>query len=127
MGIWLFDENERQSALNVLESILSGNSDDEGDVLENNSAQLKSISVSDLLGGNDKEKSPSILEILSKAKTTKWSLERAILDNFDGNLTASTSLKSFTNSDYEILQENPQLLAPLHQKLAIENNNKKRT
>lgn len=139
MGIWLFDEKERQLALKVLQSILTGNSEDEeaeeDDQSSNNSAQLKSISVADLLGANEKEKPPSILEILSKAKTAKEttkeptnepvkSLENAILDNFEGNLSASVSLESFTSLVCEFLQETPQILAALHRKLT---NNKKRS
>lgn len=42
MGIWIFDEKERQSALNILQTLLSPNTSD--------TAQLKPISFTDLLG-----------------------------------------------------------------------------
>ena len=137
MGIWLFDEKERQLALNVLQSILSSDpfSDSENSTEtteinnSSNSSQLKPISVTDLLGNNKKSESkskPSILEILSKAKIAHnptpvdshetRSLESKILMNFK-DLPQSTSLKSFINSVCQFLQTNPQLLASLHRQL----------
>lgn len=162
MGIWLFDEKERQLALNVLQSKLNGaaedageggkveevvdvNDDDDDVVLSNDShdtrtlhdtptqTQLKPISVTDLLGSNDNKSSPSILDILSKAKRSTStatstatstsapssnSLDTFIVDEFK-DLPSTTSLKSFTNSVCHFLQENPQLLASLHRQLTI--------
>lgn len=146
MGIWLFDEKERQLALNVLQSKLNSSdsdSDDEDSFVNNsddnigdksgNNTQLKPISVTDLLGGN--KSSPTILDILSKAKISQPSpapnhhqtqqqpspsssspLETAICDKFNG-LSADTSLKSFTNSVCQFIQANPQLLASLHRQV----------
>ena len=145
MGIWLFDEKERQLALNVLQSKLKGEAGEEGkgveqvelegdDVVLNHNAhntnntqtQLKPISVTDLLGSNDNKSSPSILDILSKAKVSTVipssnSLDTLIVDKFK-DLPSTTSLKSFTNSVCQFLQENPQLLASLHLQLTIDKN-----
>lgn len=156
MGIWLFDEKERQLALNVLQSILNGQSDSDSDddtedsfvnsadnsfnnadntitiAASKNStpSQLKPISVTDLLGVS--KSSPTILDILSKAKVSNpapshqqpepsdssqsSTLETAICDKFK-DLPAETSLKSFTNSVCQFIQANPQLLAALHSQL----------
>lgn len=146
MGIWLFDETERQLALNVLQSLLtkvvdSEESDDESEQEQQASPQqMKPISVTDLLGttsssssssNSKKEKTPSILDLLAKAKikddaTTATSpsltsLEAAISDKFR-DLPASTSLKSFTNSVCQFIQSNPQLLTTLHRDLINRNN-----
>lgn len=133
MGIWLFDENERQLALNVLQSILSDSPKDADGTEDYESVQitqnwhLKPINVTDLLG--NKTSSPSILELLSKAKVEKEEsimkidLESAIVDKFN-HLPPSTSLNSFTNSVCQFLHANPQLLASLHRQLT-QNNNKK--
>lgn len=151
MGIWLFDEKERQLALNVLQSKLKGEAGEEGKGVEevelegddvvlnhnthnfnnahnthNTQTQLKPISVTDLLGSNDIKSSPSILDILSKAKVSTAvpssnSLDTLIADKFK-DLPSTTSLKSFTNSVCQFLQENPQLLASVHRQLTIDKN-----
>lgn len=134
MGIWLFDEKERQLALDVLQSKLNGTEvDSDHDIEDNDSAntsstaQLKPISVTDLLGGSKASSSssptptPSILDILSKAKMPKStsrpsSLETEITENFK-DLPSETSLKVFTDSVCLFLRSNPQLLASLHSQL----------
>jgi hypothetical protein len=136
MGIWLFDEKERQLALDVLQSKLNGTeADSDHDIEDNDSAntsstaQLKPISVTDLLGGSKASSSssssptptPSILDILSKAKMPKStsrpsSLETEITENFK-DLPSETSLKVFTDSVCLFLRSNPQLLASLHSQL----------
>lgn len=127
MGIWLFDEQERQLALNVLKDLLEGNSatdqsdeeeEEKRDKLTNENVQLKHISVTDLLGGGKNlGKSPSILDLLAKAKVNEesqpTSLDDSILKHFQ-NSPVPASLKSFTNSVCQLLQSNPQLLAALH-------------
>ena len=126
--------------MDVLQSKLKGDFDDDDTVEEivvhddKASSQLKPISVTDLLGNNNSSSSPSILEILSKAKVAKSqqsqqteqpevthpepqsSLETLIMDKFK-NLPSETSLKSFTNSVCQFIQTNPQLLASLHRQL----------
>jgi hypothetical protein len=136
MGIWLFDEKERQLALDVLQSKLNGTeADSDHDIEDNDSAntsstaQLKPISVTDLLGGSKASSSssptptptPSILDILSKAKMPKStsrpsSLETEITENFK-DLPSETSLKVFTDSVCLFLRSNPQLLASLYSQL----------
>lgn len=127
MGIWLFDEKERQLALDVLQSKLNGTETDSDHDIEDNvsTAQLKPISVTDLLGGSKASSSPtptpSILDILSKAKMPKSasrpsSLETEITENFK-DLPSETSLKVFTDSVCLFLRSNPQLLASLHSQL----------
>ena len=127
-------------ALQVLETILSGAEDSSSDSDSQSPRHLKPISVNDLLHTvNKQEKTPNILDLLSKAKVREDqecikgshafsnsidSLDSAILDHFTSSpLQPVTSLKSFTSAVCTFLQENPQLLAALHRKLA-ENQNK---
>lgn len=139
MGIWLFDEKERQLALNVLESLLNNSEESEIEDEQSGSAhhtqtQLKPILVTDLLGTTGKkEKTPSILDLLAKAKikdeassnsagntavtNVAQTLESAITERFK-DLPPSTSLKSFTNSVCQFIQSNPQLLTSLHRDLS---------
>lgn len=133
MGIWLFDEKERQLALNVLDDLLQGEEND-GIPLSDSSTepssesvqQLKHISVTDLLGVKKLEKSPSILDLLSKAQvkespspspSVSSSLDKTIFEHFCETEPVSPSLKSFTESVCEFIRANPQLLAPLHRQL----------
>lgn len=145
MGIWLFDEKERQSALTVLEQLLQvENGADNTD--EN--VHLKKISVTDLLGKPEKlEKSQNILDLLSKAKIKHdeivenehfpvktasvapinnhlTALSSAIFDHFN-NQPIPSSLKSFTSVICNFLTDNPQLLAPLHRQLTTESQRQK--
>lgn len=155
MGIWLFDEKERHIALSLLQSILAGSvssdSDSNAELPAAKSQQLKAISVNELLGGGGKtaEKTPNILDLLSKAKIkddhndTNFtvtnlstasaahppaaSLEDAIIKHFSASTAQPpASLKSFTSAVSTFLQENPQLLAAAHRKLVMKrsNNNK---
>lgn len=139
MGIWLFDEKERHIALSVLQGILAGSpSSDSDSDSPVNPQQLKPISVTDLLGGKTAEKTPNILDLLSKAKikddhetrnsslqeTNALSLEDAISNHFASSTELPpTSLKSFTSAVCTFLQENPQLLAAAHRKLVTKTNN----
>ena len=143
MGIWLFDEKERQLALNVLQGL--SNEPEDSDEYETSvpscktktsvPAQLKQISVTDLLADSsfsistaeteiNVEKSPSILDLLSKAivknslpsESPLPSLEQFIIDQFVDNPPPS-SLKSFANSVCQSIQNNPQILTNLHRRL----------
>lgn len=124
MGIWIFDEKERQSALNILQTLLSPNISD--------TAQLKPISFTDLLGVslpikdnikdtdtfNTKIKTkpkpnvtntisnttdtnkPTILDLLSKAKirdsTDNDNLTEEIKKHFS-NITSNANFDSKTS------------------------------
>ena len=125
MGVWFFEERERQMILTVLKDILTA-------VTHEKKLDLRPISLHDLLGTRSKspdsqqqQQQPSILDILSRAKTpvnapskNSSSLETLLLNHFN-RLPPRTSLKEFTGLVCQFLTENPQSLASLHRELSL--------